>query len=256
LGGTAAVYNEYVPSGATKTREMLLTANAATYEPSETDSALEQTIRLPSGGVSSEYDPRIGETIHHGHGWRYIHALLPALTTHQIEGVLRSPNGVVQTESGIIVVGDSPMGDGSLLLYVSGGTIMYAAVGEVYRDPLGQPVQLPVDKIEKIRKKHPEIGQTEEEIQETVRQIIENPDEVYVDPDGFRMYIKRINGQIIFLLVSPTATVMTAYAPSSSGGYSEERAIRYIKRQIEKHGFTKIHEENKIIDVDAEGGVT
>ena len=201
-------------------------------------------MKLPSGAVY-EAPEEFGDGYDRGFGKEYI-LQLPGITEGNVEDglgeVLRNPNAIEQDGPHQIVIGDNPFGDGQLALRMIKGTIV--GVDPAYEDPLGEQIRLPEHTIEKIKDRHPEIGQTNEEVVTTVGKILENADEIYIDDLGWRMYVTEVGDKIMFALVYK-GKVITAYHPQKEA--SRERTIQYIKDQIEKYGFEKIYEDRKII---------
>jgi hypothetical protein len=90
-------------------------------------------------------------------------------------------------------------------------------------------------------------------VEDTIRDVIENPDEIYEDANGYRMYVKKLGGYIVVVFVDANGNVQTAYIPMPGRNinrYSDDWAIRHILRQT---GFKKIYEKNKIVPVPVEG---
>ena len=87
---------------------------------------------------------------------------------------------------------------------------------------------------------HNQLGNSEQEIRENLIEIIENPDEIWKDPNQDRwMYTKRmiLNGrELIVVLFVANGEVHSAFVPtheeySGVTGYSDEYAKWYIQDQ-------------------------
>lgn len=223
---------------------MTPTATETSYTP--VSGPLEDmTIKLPSGAVESEYSPRIGDTVHHGYGWEYIQIQFPGLTTHEISEILRAPNAIEQDGRYKIVIGDNPDGPGQIELWLLNGLVVSAS-HTVYDQTRDEHVRINDEHnvIEKILNKddwdHSQLGATKEEVLRNLIEIVENPDEIWKDPDQDRwMYTKRmiLNGrELIIVLFVMNGEVRSAFVPTheeyaGATGYSDEYAKWYIQDQ-------------------------
>lgn len=206
---------------------------------------IELPLRLPAGDVYEA--PSGDEGMDRGFGEDYIYRTPGINSQEDIDQVIQNPNAIEQDGDYTLAIGDNPNGEGSVGIWLNDGFIL--AADRLYEDINGQQIILPDNVVNKILNRHQNVGQSEEEVRETVQNILQNPDEVYEDPEGYRMYIKRIDGEIFVLFVSNRGYVQTAFRPElSDGTYTEQRAIEYIEEQIERFGFTKIVEENQITD--------
>lgn len=161
--------NEYVPKRGETVRNEPVTGIEARYPASET--ALETTVTLPTGGVTTEIDPRTGEQIATGHGWQYI-AETTGLTQHEIGELLRHPNAVEQDGQYKIVIGDNPNGQGQIALWLLGGLVTEASSYERIIDPLGRGVYIDEDDPHPVR-------DGKDTNYEQIKEIIRNPDEIW-----------------------------------------------------------------------------
>jgi Mg-chelatase subunit ChlD len=143
-----------------------------------------------------------------------------------------------------LVIGDNPNGEGQVVLRLLEGMVVSAEYAK--RDPVRDEwIRIPDDTVDKIANEkndwdHNQIGNTEEEVVRNIRRIINDPDEIYKDPNQDRwMYAKRIvlNGrEVIAVLFVQNGEVATAFVPTHHGysgeaGYSDEYVKWYIQAQ-------------------------
>lgn len=243
------------------------TATDNTYDPTETP--LDEPIRLPSGQVIEEDAAPIEAPPARGHGWELIENELPGVTQDNIDEIIRTPGKFTETEDGYRIVDDNPVGEGGIIIDIGDdGTVLRAS--QTVEDYDENDIEID-DIVEKTLRKndwdHNQLGETEDEIKDNLRDILENPSEVYETQDGTeRTYVKemKLNGNdiVVFVFVADGKAI-TSFVPSTGEGasppdsthdevYERENAINYIIESVLDAGgdepMEKIEEFEEVIE--------
>lgn len=238
------VVNEFTPAGATRTHEELLTPVVARYPASDTHPEITGPVKLPGGVLDSVQDPRIGDVIHRGYGWKHIQVTLPGVTQDDIGQVLETPGAIRHQGEYTIVIGDNPVGPGQIAILLSNGVVLGAS-GTAYDKHRDEQILIPGETINHILNErndwdHNQLGNSREEVERNIQEIIKNPDEIWKDPNQDRwMYVKKmvLNGiEVIVTLFIRNGEVQSAFVPTHPNvegptGYSDKIAKHYIRTQ-------------------------
>jgi hypothetical protein len=156
-------------------------------------------IRLPSGTVTSEYDPALEEDIYRGNGWKYIEKRLPGVTKSDIGQVLRAPSKVSKQGDDVLVIGDNPTGSGSLQIVLNEGGVVISAYNvleelEFPDDYNGQYSDRDL-KLLKENWEHNK-GRDEHLSRQQIRKTVKNADEIWHDANkGLLVFTRFVNGE-------------------------------------------------------------
>lgn len=169
-----------------------------------------------------------------------------------------------------LIIGDNPNGEGQVVLRLLEGMVVSASATAPIDDYRGRKIGVN-EGINHILNRnnwdHNKLGQSEEEVRETLRKVLQNPDEVYESSQG-TYYIKEmfINGDkvIVMVLVAhnsntayPGREVITGYVPAGGQptgstyeqAYDRQRAIEIIRQTLEREEpLEKIREIKEIIE--------
>lgn len=199
--GGAYVANEYIPTSGGAIENEPVTGTERQYL--ATDTALETTVTLPTGGVSTEFDSRTGTSISHGHGWKHIDKTT-GVTNDELGQVL-SDNPTVHKhgEGDYTVIGRTDHLE-EVVISIIGGTIMAASSDTFAEDSCGDgKIELETEEDHYTREVDDEPNKPFNSRSE-VKDLLENADVVKVlkYPNGNRYYIiKTASGKytVVFL---------------------------------------------------------
>jgi hypothetical protein len=185
------IFNQFVDSGSSEeTTTETLSSSVAEYD--QADQSVKNIfdekqlpIRLPSGTVTSDFDPTIGDKIHQGYGNELIKKRAPGVTPSDIRDVLRDPDSIMPEEG--LVIGENPTDSMELVIKLTDGVVLSASSGTTAEDPLGRTVI--------INEGH--LTRKDATIEE-VKNIIESPDQIWTpkDIDGGKSKINYYIGQL------------------------------------------------------------
>ena len=225
-------------------------------------------ITLPSGAT---FEHEIHDGHERRHGWEQVKELPGIDSVDDVGEVVRAPNAIEEDGQYDLIIGDNPNGDGQVVLRLLDGMIVSAS--QPISDYDGERVEIEdaVNKIvnEKDDWDHNQLGNSKSEVRETLKQILQDPGEVYKatrDSDGatISVYLKEmyLNGNevVVFALVRDgqliTSFVPAGEAPPGSAYenvYDRSAAIEYIKEEVLKTAtgqtaIEKVEEFKEIIE--------
>lgn len=193
------------------------------------------------------------------------------MTRDDIDEIIRTPGKFTETDDGYRIIDDNPVGEGGIIIDIGDdGTVLRAS--QTIEDYDGNDIEID-NIVEKTLRKndwdHNQLGETEDEVRNTLEEILKNPGEVYETQDGTeRTYVKEmeLNGNevVVFVFVADgkavTSFVPAEEAPAGSSYedvYDREVAVEYIiEKVVDAEGedtMEKVEEFEEVIEQIDEG---
>ncbi|MFC4550504.1 MULTISPECIES: hypothetical protein [Halorussus] len=242
FAGGLYLANEYVPADGETVKNQPTTGVKARYLASDT--ALPTTVTLATGTVATETDPRTGETIARGHGWKYI-AETTTLTTADIRQVLRNnPTVHEHGEGDYTVIGRTDYLE-EIVISIVGGTIMTASEQPAYNEECEDTVDI-------TKHDNPEHSIRDEkpiDSVSTLREILENPTKI-IDAGSQRYYILRLGPNRVVMAVADTVSegyhILRTILTGKDGGFF--KTIDNAEDEIPKNDKEVVYDDDNDVD--------